>query len=136
MAYEPTNWKNGDVITAEKLNKIENAVEDLSIGARISIQHSADDTIKWQLYTHDRQFLTDPGEVKSYIINNPPLKKYTASFPGYGYADVLRYDAEMGMPGLVATFYMTDNKGLHILQFKINGLNFTSEKEYTLPFDA
>lgn len=23
MAYEPTNWKTGDVITAEKLNKIE-----------------------------------------------------------------------------------------------------------------
>ena len=26
MAYEPTNWKNGDVITAEKLNKLENGV--------------------------------------------------------------------------------------------------------------
>lgn len=26
MAYEPTNWENGDVITAEKLNKIENGI--------------------------------------------------------------------------------------------------------------
>jgi len=23
MSYEPTNWKNGDVITAQKLNKLE-----------------------------------------------------------------------------------------------------------------
>ena len=23
MSYEPTNWKNGDIITAQKLNKIE-----------------------------------------------------------------------------------------------------------------
>lgn len=26
MGYEPTNWKTGDVITAEKLNKIEDGV--------------------------------------------------------------------------------------------------------------
>lgn len=26
MAYTPTEWKNGDVITAEKLNKLEEGV--------------------------------------------------------------------------------------------------------------
>lgn len=26
MSYEPTNWKTGDVITADKLNKLETAV--------------------------------------------------------------------------------------------------------------
>lgn len=26
MAYEPTNWKTGDVVTSAKLNKLENAV--------------------------------------------------------------------------------------------------------------
>lgn len=31
MAYNPTNWECGDVVTAEKLNKLEEAVEDLSI---------------------------------------------------------------------------------------------------------
>lgn len=31
MAYTPTNWKCGDVVTAELLNKLEEAVEDLSI---------------------------------------------------------------------------------------------------------
>lgn len=31
MAYTPTNWECGDVVTAELLNKLEEAVEDLSI---------------------------------------------------------------------------------------------------------
>lgn len=31
MVYEPTNWQNGDVVTAEKLNKIENGIADSGI---------------------------------------------------------------------------------------------------------
>lgn len=43
MSYEPTNWENGDIITAEKLNKIENGIEaindsDLFI-CKISIEY-------------------------------------------------------------------------------------------------
>ena len=30
MAYTPTEWKNGDVITAEKLNKLEEGVQEAS----------------------------------------------------------------------------------------------------------
>ena len=30
MSYEPTNWQKGDIITAEKLNKIENGVVSAS----------------------------------------------------------------------------------------------------------
>lgn len=29
MAYTPTNWQDGDIITAEKLNKIESELETL-----------------------------------------------------------------------------------------------------------
>lgn len=31
MAYTPTNWECGDVVTAELLNKLEEAVESLSV---------------------------------------------------------------------------------------------------------
>lgn len=31
MSYTPTEWSNGDVITAEKLNKLENGVGDSNI---------------------------------------------------------------------------------------------------------
>lgn len=30
MSYSPTNWQNGDIITAEKLNKLENGVAESS----------------------------------------------------------------------------------------------------------
>ena len=33
MTYEKTNWITGDIITAEKLNKIENGIEDASGGS-------------------------------------------------------------------------------------------------------
>lgn len=32
MAYTPTEWKNGDVITAEKLNKLEDGINSIDIG--------------------------------------------------------------------------------------------------------
>ncbi len=32
MAYTPTNWNDGDVITAEKLNKLEQAVQNEQVG--------------------------------------------------------------------------------------------------------
>ena len=32
MAYEPTTWNNDDVITAEKLNKLEQGVKNGQIG--------------------------------------------------------------------------------------------------------
>lgn len=32
MAYEPTTWNNNDVITAEKLNKLEQGVKNEQVG--------------------------------------------------------------------------------------------------------
>ena len=32
MAYEPTEWKTGDVITAEKMNKLEQGVQNEQVG--------------------------------------------------------------------------------------------------------
>lgn len=32
MAYEPTTWQTGDIVTAEKLNKLENGVTNASSG--------------------------------------------------------------------------------------------------------
>lgn len=31
MTYEPTDWKNGDIVTSNKLNKLENGVEDAGV---------------------------------------------------------------------------------------------------------
>lgn len=32
MAYEPTTWNDGDVITAEKMNKLEQGVKNEQVG--------------------------------------------------------------------------------------------------------
>lgn len=34
MAYEPTTWSTGDVITADKLNKLEQGVQNEQVGPR------------------------------------------------------------------------------------------------------
>lgn len=39
MAYEPTEWACGDVITSEKLNKIERGVADIILHLKPIAQH-------------------------------------------------------------------------------------------------
>lgn len=34
MAYEPTTWNDGDLITAEKLNKMEQGIKNEQVGPR------------------------------------------------------------------------------------------------------
>lgn len=34
MSYEPTAWKDGDVITAEKMNKLEQGVKNEQVGPK------------------------------------------------------------------------------------------------------
>jgi len=36
MAYEPTNWQTGDIVTAEKLNKLEGAVASTCLYGQIT----------------------------------------------------------------------------------------------------
>ena len=45
MSYTPTNWQNGDVITAEKLNKLENGVANANAGALIVHITGEDDNL-------------------------------------------------------------------------------------------
>lgn len=53
MAYTPTEWKNGDVITAEKLNKLEEGVQAVSDNSLII-------TVSWDenesKYVMDKSF--------------------------------------------------------------------------------
>ena len=41
MSYVPTNWVNGDTITAEKLNKIENGISAMGGVKVVSCVHDA-----------------------------------------------------------------------------------------------
>lgn len=46
MAYNPTNWQTGDIVTAEKLNNIERGIEDASaISLKVNI--TTEDRVSW-----------------------------------------------------------------------------------------
>ena len=49
MSYTPTNWKNGDKITSEKLNKIENAIRDNSEKFTVTGNLNTDDNIHFSV---------------------------------------------------------------------------------------
>ena len=49
MSYTPTNWQTGDIVTADKLNKLENGVA--SGGMLITISQSGGDTVLDKNYT-------------------------------------------------------------------------------------
>lgn len=62
MAYEPTNWKTGDVVTSAKLNKLEQGVAD---GSGVLVVHS----------TYD-------GSLDTYVLNKTAFEIYSASLEG------------------------------------------------------
>lgn len=46
MAYNPTVWQTGDIVTAEKLNNIERGIEDASaISLKVNI--TTEDRVSW-----------------------------------------------------------------------------------------
>jgi hypothetical protein len=46
MAYEPTNWKSGDIVTSAKLNKLEQGVANVVLIAHVDNGNTLDKT--WQ----------------------------------------------------------------------------------------
>ena len=78
MSYTPTEWKKGDVITATKLNKIENGIADASGGNSgvLKITLTYDSTADDGSYTCDKTcaeisaFLTAGGVVVAQAVRN------------------------------------------------------------------
>lgn len=53
MAYEPTNWKTGDIVTSEKLNKLENGVAGADGFMAVNGQYDAGDESTAETITLD-----------------------------------------------------------------------------------
>ena len=53
MAYNKTNWKSGDVVTSEKLNKMENGIVDAGKGLSIIVAHYNGDTQSLDITPND-----------------------------------------------------------------------------------
>lgn len=50
MAYEPTNWKTGDIVTSAKLNKIENALVNAPTLFVVPGDYADEDVLDGDLY--------------------------------------------------------------------------------------
>lgn len=74
MAYEPTNWKNGDVVTSAKLNKIEQGI----LGVSRVVNITDGDPYSADMSLEDAAAVVESGERLLCNI-------YTDSYAGAGY---------------------------------------------------
>lgn len=68
MAYEKTEWKNGDTITAEKLNKIESGVKDNENGWEVENEYEL--ILEEEVTTEDNGYGYIVGYFSNSIDNN------------------------------------------------------------------
>lgn len=81
MAYERTNWQNGDVISSEKLNKMEAGIE-----YACSLEHEVEDPTEGQVLKYDAE--------KEKFVNGDVAIETNIQNPTDG--QTLKYDAESG----------------------------------------
>ena len=81
MAYERTNWQNGDVISSEKLNKMEAGIE-----YACSLEHEVEDPTEGQVLKYDAE--------KEKFVNADAAIETNIQNPTDG--QTLKYDAESG----------------------------------------
>ena len=105
MAYTPTNWKNGDVVTSAKLNKLENGVagaggvlvchEDETTGALDHTFKEIADAGFAVLYADDT-IGTDVGMLN--YLDKPSAGTYGVSFSVNGQDKLYAASAENEYP--------------------------------------
>lgn len=81
MAYERTNWQNGDVISSEKLNKMEAGIE-----YACSLEHEVEDPTEGQVLKYDAE--------KEKFVNGDAAIETNIQNPTDG--QTLKYDAASG----------------------------------------
>lgn len=71
MAYEPTVWKTGDIVSSERLNKIENGINALSESLITLDVKIYNDDIENGKYNYDRIDVTGPtvSQIKEKLDN-------------------------------------------------------------------
>ena len=83
MAYERTNWQNGDVISSEKLNKMEAGIE-----YACSLEHEVEDPTEGQVLKYDAE--------KEKFVNADVPAAIETNIQNPTDGQTLKYDAESG----------------------------------------
>ncbi len=121
MGYEPTNWKTGDVITAEKLNKIENGIGSGGGGAsemvfKTDVSFSNGSTVACN-YT--------VAQVTSMQIDALPICKLVLGTSNVYYGLWVQTDVDMGGFSCTVMFQASND-----LRYVVSGS--TSRGEWTI----
>ncbi len=86
MAYTPTTWADGDIITAEKMNKLENAVADSGSGGSIVFIHPTAYDAMMECWLTDKTI----NEVIQLINNgNMVYVTFTSDLGNFGLTDYM-----------------------------------------------
>ena len=90
MAYNKTTWQNGDVITAEKLNNIENGIEETSSSEKlmkidIEITHGAETQVTVSKTFSELKSLMTENTVQIPIIVGQKIAGANIICEYYGY---------------------------------------------------
>lgn len=83
MAYERTNWQNGDVISSEKLNKMEAGIE-----YACSLEHEVEDPTEGQVLKYDAE--------KEKFVNSDVPAAIETNIQNPTNGQTLKYDAASG----------------------------------------
>jgi hypothetical protein len=83
MAYERTNWQNGDVISSEKLNKMEAGIE-----YACSLEHEVEDPTEGQVLKYDAE--------KEKFVNADVPAAIETNIQNPTDGQTLKYDAASG----------------------------------------
>lgn len=97
MAYEPTNWKAGDIVTSAKLNKMEQGIAG---AGPLMVERTSNSLNKTWQEIHDAAlaFICSPdGYIEEIIVGTlyeeGVSKPYIVSAKGVGSATELAYSA-------------------------------------------
>ena len=88
MAYEPTNWQKGDIVTAEKLNKLEGAIASTCLYGQITDVDSGS-AIELNIKARDLVNAVESGI--------PVFANYNTEDDGFSAIELLRMQAVINL---------------------------------------
>lgn len=113
MAYEPTEWKSGDVVTSAKLNKLEQGVKGAGVTLVVNgiITEGTPTLDKTWQEIHDADF----------AIIKAPLNE-DGTITGYNYIASIGYDSDT-QKYVLSTFGIYDGSTVEVTQYTADSPN-------------
>lgn len=123
MSYTPTNWATGDVITAEKLNNMENGIANAGSGTSAGNAVVFEFTATYDLQSHSYSVATDVTfeEVKSAFLAGKLCIAHIVESQDDIKDIVLNSKGVYNVEGTITTMGLGNNNSLSISYYVFSG---------------